>query len=218
MTCTRCCSTRRARSRSAIARRPSSSRCPGVTDAELADAAQLASLPDETPEGRSIVVLAKQRYQLRGRDLSGHGATFVPFYGADADVRRRSGRPRDPQGRRRTRSSGTSTASGGNAPAELTPIVERIASSAGRRSSSPSGSARSVSIHLKDIVKGGMRERFSQLRGIGIRDGHDHRRQPADGRGDRRRSGGRRLPGRRRRRKTRWRSSSASRRTASSSR
>src|SRR5678815_203912 len=52
---------------------------PGVTEAELADAAQLSSLPDETPEGRSIVVLAKERYGLRGRDLAAHEAHFVPF-------------------------------------------------------------------------------------------------------------------------------------------
>ena len=93
---------------------------PGVTDAALADAAQLASLPDETPEGRSIVVLAKEKYGLRGRELSPQHATFVPFTaqtrmsGVDLHVaaaalmaavgaagRRRQRRPRDPQGRRR---------------------------------------------------------------------------------------------------------------------
>src|SRR4029077_1378887 len=52
---------------------------PGVTEKEIADAAQLSSLADETPEGRSIVVLAKERYGLRGRDLAEHGAVFVPF-------------------------------------------------------------------------------------------------------------------------------------------
>ena len=76
-TARRCCSTRPARSRSATARRPSSCRCPGVDERELADAAQLSSLADETPEGRSIVVLAKERYGLRERDL--HEGTLVPF-------------------------------------------------------------------------------------------------------------------------------------------
>ena len=73
-TSTRCCSTRPARSRSATGRRPSSSRCRASPSGELADAAQLASLADETPEGRSIVVLAKEKYGLRGRELRRHGA------------------------------------------------------------------------------------------------------------------------------------------------
>ena len=79
MTSTRCCSTRPAPSRSATARRRSSCRSTGVSEAELADAAQLASLSDETPEGRSIVVLAKQKFGLRGREMAPQAATFVPF-------------------------------------------------------------------------------------------------------------------------------------------
>ena len=84
---TRCCSTRPARSRSAIARRWSSSRSRAVSSSELADRAQLASLPDETPEGRSIVVLAKERFGLRGRGASATRQTvtrddFVPFSAA----------------------------------------------------------------------------------------------------------------------------------------
>ena len=73
-TSTRCCSTRPARSRSATGRRWSSSRCPASRASELADRAQLASLPDETPEGRSIVVLAKEKFGLRGRDADGEDA------------------------------------------------------------------------------------------------------------------------------------------------
>ena len=76
---TRCCSTRPARSRSATARRPNSCRCPASSERELADAAQLASLSDETPEGRSIVVLAKEKYGLRGRDMAPLNARFIPF-------------------------------------------------------------------------------------------------------------------------------------------
>ena len=70
---------------------------PGIEEAYLADAAQLSSLADETPEGRSIVVLAKERYNLRGRDLSSHGTTFIPFLGADQNVWRRHGWSRNPQ-------------------------------------------------------------------------------------------------------------------------
>ena len=72
----------------------------GVTEAELADAAQLASLADETPEGRSIVVLAKEKYGLRERDIKQLGATFVPFTRPDPDERREPQRPAAPQGRR----------------------------------------------------------------------------------------------------------------------
>ena len=88
-----CCSIRPARSRSAIAGDGVPAR-PGVSEAELADAAQLASLADETPEGRSIVVLAKEKYGLRGRDMAPLNARFVPFTaqtrmsGVDLDGRR----------------------------------------------------------------------------------------------------------------------------------
>ena len=66
---------------------------PGVTETDLADAAQLSSLSDETPEGRSIVVLAKEKYSLRGRELSAYAADIHSFHGGNADVRRRSRRP-----------------------------------------------------------------------------------------------------------------------------
>ena len=73
----------------------------GVEEEELAEAAQLSSLADETPEGRSIVVLAKEQYGLRGRDLAGHNAQLHRLHGRDAHERRRPRRPRVPQGRGR---------------------------------------------------------------------------------------------------------------------
>ena len=76
---------------------------PGVSERELADAAQLASLSDETPEGRSIVVLAKEKYGMRGRDMAPLQATFVPFTAADPHERRRRRRQLHPQGRGRRR-------------------------------------------------------------------------------------------------------------------
>ena len=89
----------------------------GVTAEELADAAQLASLADETPEGRSIVVLAKEKYGLRGRDIARScGAKFVPFYRPDADERREPGRPADPQGGGRRHRRRTSAARAGAFP------------------------------------------------------------------------------------------------------
>ena len=71
---------------------------PGVTEGELADAAQLASLADETPEGRSIVVLAKEKYRIRGRELADKDDGVRPIYGADAYVGHQPGRPRNPEG------------------------------------------------------------------------------------------------------------------------
>ena len=99
-TSTCCCSTRPARSRSATARRPRSSRCPASTEAELAEAAQLASLADETPEGRSIVVLAKQ-YGIREHELGRSERALRPVHRADAHERRRLQRHAPAQGRRR---------------------------------------------------------------------------------------------------------------------
>jgi K+-transporting ATPase ATPase B chain len=141
---------------------------PGVTGSELADAAQLASLPDETPEGRSIVVLAKQRYQLRGRDLSGHGAVFVPFTAQT----RMSGVDLDGREIRKGAADAIERyirEHGGTVPAELTTIVERIANSGGTPLVVAERQRALGVVYLKDIVKGGMRERFSELRGIGIK-------------------------------------------------
>jgi K+-transporting ATPase ATPase B chain len=142
---------------------------PGITEAELADAAQLSSLADETPEGRSIVVLAKEKYGLRGRELSSREAQFVPFSA-------------------QTRMSGVNlngfefrkgavdaiqkyiALNGRDCPKQVQEHVDQIARSGGtplvvaERNQGVLGV-----IELKDIVKGGMRERFDQLRAIGIR-------------------------------------------------
>jgi K+-transporting ATPase ATPase B chain len=140
----------------------------GVTEGELADAAQLASLADETPEGRSIVVLAKQKYALRGRELAPHAATFVPFTAQT----RMSGVDLD--GRQIRKGAADSIAAyirsnGGAIPPELTETVQRI-SRAGGTPLVVADRARPLGvIHLKDVVKGGMRERFTALRAMGIK-------------------------------------------------
>jgi K+-transporting ATPase ATPase B chain len=141
---------------------------PGVSSERLADAAQLSSLPDETPEGRSIVVLAKERYGLRGRELAQLNAVFVPF----SAVTRMSGI--DIEGRSIRKGAADAIARyvrelGGSMPAEVQGIVEGIARGGGTPLVvAENGRALGV-IHLKDIVKGGMRERFQQLRAMGIR-------------------------------------------------
>ena len=157
---------------------------PGVSDAALADAAQLASLPDETPEGRSIVVLAKEKYGLRGRELSPQHATFVPFTaqtrmsGVDLVVdapRRWPPEPARPgRGVREIRKGAAESiekwvvARGGASP-ELAAIVERVARAGGTPLVVAEGRAALGVIHLKDIVKGGIRERFAHLRAMGIK-------------------------------------------------
>ncbi len=143
-----------------------------ISERELADAAQLASLSDETPEGRSIVVLAKERYGIRGRDMAPLGAHFIPFSahtrisGIDLEedqirkgavdavvnyVRQVTGNPNMP------------------IPREL----ERLAESISKTGGTPLAVARNGRllglVHLKDIVKGGIRERFAELRRMGIR-------------------------------------------------
>ena len=142
---------------------------PGVTEPELADAAQLSSLADETPEGRSIVVLAKEKYGLRGRELGAHDAHFVPFTAQT----RMSGV--DLNGFE-IRKGATDTVAkylaqnGNGLPNEVKTIVEEISRSGGTPLvvAEKSRGALGV-IELKDIVKGGMQERFDQLRAIGIR-------------------------------------------------
>jgi potassium-transporting ATPase ATP-binding subunit len=141
---------------------------PGVSAAELADAAQLSSLPDETPEGRSIVVLAKERYGLRGRDLAELNAEFVPFSAT-------------------TRMSGVNVAGsvirkgaaeaiarfleerGGSLSREVRESVDNISRAGGTPLVVAQDDRALGVIHLKDIVKGGMKERFAQLRAMGIR-------------------------------------------------
>ncbi len=137
----------------------------GVTEQELADAAQLASLADETPEGRSIVVLAKEQYGIRGRDMTELGATFIPFTA-------------------QTRMSGIDAAGVSVRKGAVEAMLKLIASGASREIqtiadeiSKAGGTPLAVArdgkllgiIHLKDIVKGGIRERFAELRRMGIR-------------------------------------------------
>ena len=141
---------------------------PGVTEAELADAAQLASLADETPEGRSIVVLAKERYRIRGRDLSDKAAVFVPFTAQT----RMSGVDLD--GRQIRKGAADAIAAyvrgnGGTVPADLQATVEQIARAGGTPLVVADRTRALGVIHLKDIVKGGMRQRFAALRAMGIR-------------------------------------------------
>ena len=140
----------------------------GVTEAELADAAQLSSLADETPEGRSIVVLAKSKYGLRGREVGSHEAQFIPF----SAYTRMSGVDLD--GRRLRKGATDSIAKfvreeGGHVPAELIEAAEKISRQGGTPLAvADSGRAMGV-INLKDVVKGGMKERLGQLRAMGIR-------------------------------------------------
>ncbi len=140
----------------------------GVTEAELADAAQLASLADETPEGRSIVVLAKQKFNLRERDIHSLGATFVHF----SAQTRMSGVN---LGERQVRKGSVDAvkkhleAMGSSLP----PSVSRQVDDVARRGSTPlvvaDGSRVMGVVELKDIVKGGIKERFAELRRMGIK-------------------------------------------------
>jgi potassium-transporting ATPase ATP-binding subunit len=149
---------------------------PGTSVEQLADRAQLSSLPDETPEGRSIVVLAKQRFQLRGREVGaseGHPEmTFIHFSAST----RMSGV--DVGSTRLRKGAGDSVSkwvrtNGGVVPREIDAIVDRIAREGGTPlvvAESVNGTASVLgAIYLKDIVKGGMRERFDRLRAMGIR-------------------------------------------------
>jgi K+-transporting ATPase ATPase B chain len=146
---------------------------PGVGEGELADAAQLASLSDETPEGRSIVVLAKERYKLRGREVAEQNMTFIPF----SAQTRMSGVDLDGTGgaRRQIRKGAADAVKafvaehGGQHPDALTSIVERIARAGGTPLVVAEDNRTLGVIYLKDIVKGGMRQRFDQLRKMGIR-------------------------------------------------
>jgi potassium-transporting ATPase ATP-binding subunit len=142
---------------------------PGITEAELADAAQLSSLPDETPEGRSIVVLAKEKYGLRGRELASLEAQFVPF----SAQTRMSGVNLDGREIRKGASDAIAKyilqAIGGGLPKEVQATVEQIARSGGTPLVVSENRRALGVIYLKDIVKGGMRDRFDQLRAMGIR-------------------------------------------------
>ncbi len=160
----------------------------GVSEQELADAAQLSSLSDETPEGRSIVVLAKEKYGIRERDMAPLGATFIPFTaqtrmsgidfggaairkGAVESVLAYAGAPRPlPQGLRVGGVAEAVRPADADAVArDLTDKAERVSKAGG----TPLAVARDGRllgiIYLKDIVKGGIRERFAELRQMGIR-------------------------------------------------
>ena len=140
---------------------------PGVTPERLADAAQLSSLADETPEGRSIVILAKEKFNLRERDIAALGATFIPF----------SAQPRmsgvDLQGRE-IRKGAMDTIEkylrekGGEMAPEVKTAIETIAKQGGTPLVVAEGNQALGVIYLKDIVKGGIKERFAQLRRMGI--------------------------------------------------
>ena len=140
----------------------------GVTEAQLADAAQLSSLADETPEGRSIVVLAKEKYRLRGRDLAATEATFVPFTAQT----RMSGVNFD--GRQIRKGANDAIIrylekEGSSMPAEVQASVREISNSGGTPLIVAENRRALGVIHLKDIVKGGIKDRFNQLRAMGIR-------------------------------------------------
>jgi potassium-transporting ATPase ATP-binding subunit len=167
--------------RQAVELRPVS----GVTEAELADAAQLASLADETPEGRSVVVLAKERYGIRARDMAGLAAAFVPFTAQS----RMSGVDLGGTSIRKGAVDAVVAFAGGGGPAasrgsnlalaakpgateairEIRAIAEEIAKAGGTPLAVAMDGRLLGVIHLKDIVKGSIRERFAELRRMGIR-------------------------------------------------
>jgi potassium-transporting ATPase ATP-binding subunit len=142
---------------------------PGVKETELADAAQLSSLADETPEGRSIVVLAKEKYALRGRELASHQARFVPFSAQTRmsgvnmngfEIRKGAADAIE----RYLRDNNNSL------PEEVRACVDQIARSGGTPLVVAERRRGALGvIELKDIVKGGIHERFDQLRAMGIR-------------------------------------------------
>jgi K+-transporting ATPase ATPase B chain len=141
---------------------------PGITAAQMADAAQLSSLADETPEGRSIVVLAKESYGLRGRELASQEATFIPFTAQT----RMSGVDMDGREIRKGAVDAISkylAQHGTVLPKEVQAAVETVARSGGTPLVVAENRRALGVIHLKDIVKGGMRERFDQLRAMGIK-------------------------------------------------
>ncbi|MCA0026783.1 potassium-transporting ATPase subunit KdpB [Mesorhizobium sp. B263B1A] len=149
----------------------------GVTEQELADAAQLASLADETPEGRSIVVLAKEKYAIRARDMATLHATFVPFTaqtrmsGVDIDGSSvRKGAVDSVLGHvNQTTSASHATRPNSDTIRDLQAIADEVAKSGGTPLAVERDGRLLGIVHLKDIVKGGIRERFAELRSMGIR-------------------------------------------------
>ena len=141
---------------------------PGVTERELADAAQLASLADETPEGRSIVVLAKEKYGIRERDIEKLGATFVAF---TAQTRMSGVNLNGRQVRKGAADAIEAYVKqmGGTVPADIRSAVDNIAKAGATPLVVADGAKVLGVIQLKDIVKGGIRERFAELRRMGIK-------------------------------------------------
>jgi potassium-transporting ATPase ATP-binding subunit len=142
--------------------------CRGVEASELADAAQLASLADETPEGRSIVVLAKEQFRLRGREVSHHQAEFIPF----SAYTRMSGVDIDGRCLRKGATEAILNfvkGQHGNPSSELLEVSDRISRTGGTPLAVTDGGRLLGIVHLKDIVKGGMKERIGHLRAMGIR-------------------------------------------------
>jgi K+-transporting ATPase ATPase B chain len=140
----------------------------GVAPEQVADAAQLASLADETPEGRSIVVLAKEKYNLRGRDIHSLGAVFVPFTAQT----RMSGVDLDQREIRKGAADAIEAyvqGKGGSFPSGVRASVEQIAKQGGTPLVVADGPVVLGVIQLKDIVKGGIKERFAELRRMGIK-------------------------------------------------
>jgi K+-transporting ATPase ATPase B chain len=140
----------------------------GVRPELLADAAQLSSLADETPEGRSVVVLSKEKYGLRGREVAEREARFIPF----SAYTRMSGVDIDG---RRLRKGATEAVikfveeQGGRVPANFRELSDGISRSGGTPLAVADGATLLGIVHLKDVVKGGMKERIGQLRLMGIR-------------------------------------------------
>ncbi len=145
----------------------------GVSEKELADAAQLASLADETPEGRSIVVLAKQKFSFRAREVKELGASFVPF---TAQTRMSGVDLKGEDGRTRAIRKGASDAIGrylrehdADLPADVRSAVETVAKTGGTPLVVAEGGKALGVVQLKDIVKGGIKERFAEMRRMGIK-------------------------------------------------
>jgi len=141
--------------------------CSGAQELELADAAQLASLADETPEGRSIVVLAKEKFQLRGREVAAPEAHFIPF----SAHTRMSGVDLDGRSLRKGATDAVIKfveEQGGRIPSDLKEISDRIGRTGGTPLAVADGARMLGIVHLKDVVKGGMKERLAQLRAMGI--------------------------------------------------
>jgi potassium-transporting ATPase ATP-binding subunit len=146
---------------------------PGVSAERLADAAQLASLADETPEGRSIVVLAKEKFNIRGRDLSAQRATFVPFTAqtrmSGVDLAAEGDAPRSIRKGAAANVRSWVESLGGSYPTAVAGAVDDISRKGGTPLVVAEGRETLGVIFLKDVVKGGIKERFAQLRAMGIR-------------------------------------------------